>query len=578
MTVLLNIIKSKILRVLFLSVIFIIPAYAGTIPIDRLVKELKVVDATLISFPNGLFFINKGSSSGVRKGELWTIFSAGDPVEDPATGKSLGFFQIPIGEAKITSIAENFSQVSIKLLDKSKKIKSGMAAKRFDKVDILFQDSDGLHFSDYEILRTKLPNLNWKAYLDDENKFKDSGTYRGILVTVLKDRLTLWCAGEVLAVCELEEKPLSSIHYLGTDSLQSKAPHIIPEQLLLPGIRTPGLSREAALQSYDFVTTFNELIYNFKICTINDEPYYIYLTKQALYAQRTDGSKRFQYTYDGFGDVVGASLGEDGLIALNILVQYKGMESQVLRFENNKFNLIADNIHYILGFFDMDGNGDSESLIGQEYNQENFYGINTSLFKIEKNSIKRMEKLFLPSGFELFGSFLTDLDGNGKNEVGFYNSGSILNIYEDGEKKWSFSSPMGGSLQSFSISLSDDEAILRDIFVWSEPAVIDMGDKKGLALVTNQSRLISRIVGGNPDTGGVGILLADKNGKFFLNSIDINFQGPVQSVFFYNGMLYCLVIEGNFFSKITKSHLITFSLDSFIAALNQKATDVKNNQ
>ena len=570
MTILLNILKSKILRVLFLSVIFIIPAYAGTIPIDRLVKELKVVDAALISFPNGLFFINKGFSNGVRKGELWTIFSKGDPVKDPATGKRLGFLQIPIGEAKITSIAENFSQVSIKLQDKSKKIKSGMAAKRFDKVNIFFQDSDGLHFSDYEILRTKLPNLNWKAYLDDKNNFKNSGTYNGILITILKDRLTLWCAGEVLAVCKLEEKSLSSTHCQGTDLLQKKTPHIIPERLLLPGIRTPGLNREAALQSYNFVKTFDELIYNFKICTINDKPYYIYLTKQALYAQRIDGSKQFKYKYDGFGDVVGASMGEDGLIALNILVQYKGMESQVLRFQNKRFNLIADNIHYILGFFDMDGNGDSDSLVGQEYSQENFYGINSFLFKIKNNSIKKIKKLFLPSGFELFGSFLTDLDGNGKNEVGFYNPAHKLNLYEDGKKKWGFSSPMGGSLQSFYISTSDDEEILRDIFVWSEPAIIDMGAKKGLALVTNQSNLMSRVVGGNPDKGGVAILLADKRGKFFLNSIDINFQGPVQSVFFYNGILYCLVIEGNSFSKIAKSHLITFSLDTFISALSQK--------
>ncbi len=570
MTVLLNIIKSKILCVLFLSVIFIIPAYAGTIPIDRLVKELKVVDAALISFPNGLFFINKGSSGGVRKGELWTIFSKGDPVKDPATGKRLGFLQIPIGEAKITSIAENFSQVSIKLQDKSKKIKSGMAAKRFDKVDILFQDSEGLHFSDYEILRTKLPSLNWKAYLNDKNNFKDSGTYNGILITVFKDRLTLWCAGEVLAICNLEEKTLSSSHSPGSDIVQSKAPHIMPEHLLLPGIRTPGLNREAALQSYNFVKTFDELIYNFKICTIDNKPYYIYLTKQALYAQRTDGSKRFQYNYNGFGDIVGASMGEDGLIALNILVQYKGMESQVLRFENNKFNLVADNIHYILGFVDMDGNGHSESLVGQEYNQENFYGINTCFFKIKKNSIKKTKKLFLPSGFELFGSFMADLDGNGKKEVGFYNLGRKLNVYEDGKKKWGFSSPLGGSLQSFYISPSDDETILRDIFVWSEPAVMDLGTKKGIALVINRSNLISSVVDINPDKGGVAILLTDKNGKLFLSSIDINFQGPVQSVFFYNGMLYCLVIEGNSFTEIAKSHLITFSLDAFISALNQK--------
>jgi len=74
----------------------------------------------------------------------------------------------------------------------------------------------------------------------------------------------------------------------------------------------------------------------------------------------------------------------------------------------------------------------------------------------------------------------------------------------------------------------------------------------------------------NPNDGGVAILLADKAGRFFLSSIDVDFQGPVQSVFLYNDMLYCLVIEGNYFTRMAKSHLIKFSLDEFISALNQK--------
>ena len=572
LTVLLNILKTQRLRaislMIFLSGFFIFPAYAGTIPVDKLVKDLKVADAALISFPNGLFMINKGSSAGVRKGELWTIFSAGEVVKDPATGKKLGFLQVPAAEAKVTSIAENFSQVSIKLHDKSKKIKSGMAVKRFDKVDTTFQDSDGSNFADYEILRTKLPHLNWKAYLKDKNGFKDAGTYNGILITVLKKRLTVWCGGEVLGIYKLETDTLAG-PARDSGAAQRTTAHMRPERLLLPGIRTPSLNREVALQSYTFIKTFDNLIYNIKICKIDGRPYYIYLTEQGLYAQATDGSKRFQYNYDGFGDVVSAYIRPDGLIALNILVQYKGMESQVLRFKDNKFNLVADNIHYILGFLDLNGNGDPESLIGQEYNQENFYGINIYLLEVKKKSIKKTKRLSLPSGFELFGSFRADLDGNGKDETGFYNLGRKLNLYEKGKKKWGFLSPLGGSLQSFYISLSDNEAILRNIVVWSEPAVINLGTQKGVALATNKSNLISRVVDINPNEGGVAILLADKAGRFFLSSIDVNFQGPVQSVFLYNDMLYCLVIEGNYFMKTAKSHLITFSLDEFISALNQ---------
>lgn len=567
-----SLLKLKITSVIFLSIflssIFIIPSYAGKIPVTRLVEDLKVADAALISFPNGLFLLNKGSSGGVKKGELWTVFSAGESVKDPVTGKKLGFFQVPVAKAKITSIAENFSQISLKLHDKSQKIKSGLTARRFDKIETLFQDSDGSHFSGYETLRAKLPHLNWKGYLNNKKEFKTAAGYSGILITVLKDRLTVWCEGEVLGIYKLKAENLSSRSYTEIDIAKRTAAQIRPDRLLLPGIRTPGLNREAALQSYNFVKTFDDLIYNIKICEIDGLPYYIYLTRQGIYAQKTDGSGQVvQYKYNGFGEIAGISIGQNGLIALNILVKYKGMESQVLKFENNKFNLLADNIHYILGFFDLNGNGHSESLIGQEYNQENFYGLNRYHFQIKKKSIKKGKRFPSLSGFELFGSFQVDLDGNGKNEVGFYNIGRKLNIYEDGKKKWGLLSPLGGSLQSFQISRSDDEAILRNIIVWSEPAILNMGTQKGVAMVTNKSNIISSVIDINPHEGGVAILLADKTGRFFLNSIDINFQGPVQSVFFYNDMLYCLVIEGDYFSKAAKSHLIKFSLNEFKAAL-----------
>ncbi len=58
-------------------------------------------------------YINIGSSSGVKVGDKFTVFSVGDAIVDPATGMSLGATEKQTGAATVTEVNERFSIITL---------------------------------------------------------------------------------------------------------------------------------------------------------------------------------------------------------------------------------------------------------------------------------------------------------------------------------------------------------------------------------------------------------------------------------------------------------------------------------
>lgn len=57
----------------------------------------------------GIVVLNTGKNDGILAGTLWTIFDSGDEIKDPATGKSLGSAEIPLGKIRIVSVQASLS-------------------------------------------------------------------------------------------------------------------------------------------------------------------------------------------------------------------------------------------------------------------------------------------------------------------------------------------------------------------------------------------------------------------------------------------------------------------------------------
>jgi curli biogenesis system outer membrane secretion channel CsgG len=71
------------------------------------------VDMRVIKVEGKQAFINIGSSSGVKVGDTFKIFSLGEALIDPATGMNLGSTEKETGSGRVTEVQERFSIMSI---------------------------------------------------------------------------------------------------------------------------------------------------------------------------------------------------------------------------------------------------------------------------------------------------------------------------------------------------------------------------------------------------------------------------------------------------------------------------------
>jgi curli biogenesis system outer membrane secretion channel CsgG len=71
------------------------------------------VDMRIIKVEGKTAYINIGSSSGVKVGDTFKIFSMGEALIDPATGMNLGSTEKETGSGRVTEVQERFSIMTI---------------------------------------------------------------------------------------------------------------------------------------------------------------------------------------------------------------------------------------------------------------------------------------------------------------------------------------------------------------------------------------------------------------------------------------------------------------------------------
>ena len=161
--------NTLFMRVTILSAIFSLflslnSVCAEKITVGEIVKELGTIEATVIKGPDGRHLINMGTDNNVKKGNFWTLYSTGEQVIDPITGKKLGALPLPLAIGEVTRVEKHFSEISVKCFKKACNIKSGLTATRYREIKAVFQDVNGSSYRLYELIRGKLPSLDWQGY------------------------------------------------------------------------------------------------------------------------------------------------------------------------------------------------------------------------------------------------------------------------------------------------------------------------------------------------------------------------------------------------------------------------------
>jgi hypothetical protein len=559
--------RATILSVIFSLFLPLNSVYAEKATVDEIVKELGTLEATVIKGPHGRYLINMGTIHNIKKGNLWTVYSTGEQVIEPVTGKKLGALPVPLAMCKVTRVEKHFSEISVKCFKESCNIKSGITATRYREIKTMFYDVNGSSFRLYELIRANLPSLDWQGYQSIENSADVTQFPEGVVIVADKGRVTIRSGGEILSIYDELTSARSLPQPAPTQSTlpvtetkegdQKQEPVASP-----PGIMIPGLSTNLKIENYRAVTSIDHIVDSVGIIESDGarRPYFIYLSNKTLYARAVGTGERYQYDYKGFGDVINMSLGPNGLIALNIYVKGEGMESQLLKFTKHGFTVLAKNIDYILEFLDMNGNGVNESLIGQEFDVESFFG--SRVFRLsmdDSGRITQQDSIDVPTGFNLLGAIMADLDKNKIKETAYYNAGGKLVVYEANKQKWESPS----RFDPVKIMLIDDminkSNAPKDVPVWPQSALFSSDHVLFAVVPANQTGIWS-IVGGRSKNGGLGVLCPG-NGTYAFRLLTTKFQGPVQSIFMYDNELYIAVVEGNIFTGRGKTHIIAVPMN-----------------
>jgi hypothetical protein len=535
--------------------------------VGEIVKELGPLEAKVIKGPDGRYLINMGTIHNIKKGNLWTVYSTDKQVIEPITGKKLGVLPVPLAICKVTRVEKHFSEISVKCFKESCNIKSGITAKRYREIKTMFQDVNGSSFRLYELIRANLPSLDWQGYQSIKTSADVTQLPEGVIIVADKGRVTIWSGGEILSIHD----EMTSARSLPQPVITQLTPPVTERKEIdrkqktvtcAPGIMIPGLSTNLKIENYRAVTSIDHIVNNVGIIESDGvkRPYLIYLSNKTLYARAIQSKERYHLAYNGFGDVVNMSLGPNGLIALNIYVKKEGMASQILKFTKDGFTALAKDIDYILEFQDMNGNGVNESLIGQNFDEESFFGSGVFHLSIDDSgTVTQHDSIYTPTGFNLFGAIMADLDQNKIKETAYYNPGGKLVIYEANKQKWESPSPF----DPIKIMLIDDfvneSNPPKDVPVWPQSALFS-ADHVLFAVVPSNQTGIWRIVGGRSKNGGLG-LLCPGNETYAFRLLTTKFQGPVQSIFMYGNELYIAVAEGNIFTGQGKTHIIAVPMN-----------------
>ena len=99
--------------------------------VDYISKKLSGVSwqGKVVLIKEGLVYINSGANTGVKSGDVFSVYREGEALIDPDTGMNLGSESDKIGEIKVTEVEEKFAKAKI----------NGPVSQEIEKGDLILE-------------------------------------------------------------------------------------------------------------------------------------------------------------------------------------------------------------------------------------------------------------------------------------------------------------------------------------------------------------------------------------------------------------------------------------------------------
>jgi len=567
------------LLVTLLSSLFIAPV--GAAVLDQVRNDFKPASGYIIMQAGDEFLIDQDASNGTRTGDLYAVVEPGEKIIHPVTQEVLGTLDKVKGLLQVTRIKTGYSYVVP--VGKTDNLARGEGVRRFDHIPTAFWDYTGRGEDFFNGLKAALPALDWQPYAvsQTERPSVPSPEVAGTtpLVFVLrKDGLAVHGPNFVelktypppleIAVNQLQEpqavattspapSPVLPVPVpvpaaaedrpMATKTLSAAAPKGIT---IYPGFQSLGQLSEGALWA-DFVATSDGLL----LATTDGSKIRVYrlrnnqLTTVASAEPRHPGkilTLAWWQPADGAPLYLAATLVVDENRAYSP-AQEKTINGAVFVLKDSSLVSVQESLTYLLGTFDLDGDGTRETLLGQTFDREKVFG--SSLRRLALKDGQLDSSSFdqpLPWQFPVTGGRFFDLTGDGKKEVIFV-SNRVLFVYQGNKKIYESSRNMGGSVSSMNFSAypGTNAELYTSVTFEVPPLVFDLdgdGQNEIIAVGSTGSSITGARTGPGIDSAGL-VVLKYQNGQFQKGSLGDRQENPIQGLAMDHEGYYLVVTQ-----------------------------------
>jgi hypothetical protein len=502
-------------------------------------------------------------------GDLFSVLKPGRKVVHPVTGKVIGTLEEPKGFLKITRIKTGFSFA--RTVGPEAKISPGDPIRRYESLQAFFWDYSGKARQFGSRLEKELSWLIWQPYnatlrSEPETRKSPDKTQLALYFILSENRLDVrgpdftllhryQLSGEVI------DEPKEAFV-----PLRPPDRHTVKD---IPDLKKGGYSvaydRSESLGTLPGVTVMADFI----------------RSDGQLLMATTDGLRLniFEIT-DTLTPMAAAQTPYPGQIlavkwwqpkkrrspylTVNFWIDNK-VSSLIYALEGSRLTLVKDRISRILGAFDTDGDGKPETLLGQTYDREVFYGRDIKELMLTSGKFRLTKPaLTFPRRFTVLGSQIADITGDGKLETIFIRNG-VLHVHHGKQRIYSSTKKMGGSISilTYDIDPTTKDVMTTSAFFEVSPVVKDIdsdGRLEILVVSTDRPSIGAPGIGAGIKESQIAVL-KHLNGRFEIGKIGSQMDRPIQGLAASERRILFVATEPEMFlGKNGKSHLMALPL------------------
>jgi len=509
---------------------------------EEIKKDFTPLSALIIGIEDSKIIIDKGRVQGVRPKDIFTVYKRGKKIVHPETEKTLGFLKEIIGKIEITDVEENFAIGRV--IFQKEPFPVPTPIERFTDLKILIiSETQTPDENLFLILKNTLPES--VVTFNPNLKFKD-----------LTPQYLLSQQYDIVFVVEEDiikifNYNLDLIRYYGTLSYKKA---IAPSTVTTTQKAYKPSTGVFSINPPTILGKMKGEVFQVEFADIDNDgsPEMIYFNSQGLFIVRIKGALLASYT-PKTGKIVNFSLGPSGWIALNIFDESVGMRSEILRYTEQGLIPVITNINLILNFVDYTARGVKDTLIGQTFDSENFFGKEVYILKRENNQLIYATQLKVPSDYKNIGSAFVDLDGDGSPEIISYTSDGKLAVYKDSNIVWTSPYPVANHFYEIKLikGKKGQEVVKKIVYPLITPVIADINKDGKLEVLFVSANFPLETVKGdlkyvplNSATSQIFVLGFE--GTYFFRNLWASQTGFITGLGVFENGIYYTLVKGNY--------------------------------